>query len=208
MPKNYPLTRLLVYTAHLHAGVSNTVAALRQQFWIPSARQLVKQLLRKCVPCCKVLERPCPIPESPLLPQSHTKEGRPFEITSVDFTGALYVRNSGHESKVYICLFTCGLFRAVHLEVVTDLSTETFLQAFWRFVSCKSLPCLMIPDNASTFESASEELRKLFNLRELMEALSTRGGRWQFIPKQDPWYGGFLGEANRNDKDCSKEGTG
>jgi len=68
-------------------------------------------------------------------------------------------------------------FRVVHLEVVTDLSTETFLQEFWRFVSHKSLPCLMISDNASMFESAAEEVRKLFNSRELIEALSTRGVR-------------------------------
>ena len=57
-------------------------------------------------------------------------------------------------------------------KVVTDLSTETFLQAFHRFVSRKSMPCLMSSDNAFTFESAAEELRKLLNSKELMEALS------------------------------------
>ena len=82
-----------------------------------------------------------------------------------------------------ICLFTCGLSRAVHFEMVTDLSTETFLQAFRRFVSRKSLPSVLISDNASTFESAAEELRKLFISRELVEALSARGVRWNFIPK-------------------------
>ena len=194
MPKNHLLTSLLVYAVHkdqLHTGVSNTVTALRQQYWIPSARQLVRQLLRKCVPCRRVIGKPYPVPESPPLQQSRTKEGTPFEITGVDFTGALFVRNSGQENKAYICLFTCGLSRALHLEVVTDLSTETFLQAFRRFVSRKSLPSVMISDNASTFESAAEELRKLFNSRELMETLSMRGVRWQFIPKRAPWYGGF-----------------
>ncbi|XP_065902524.1 uncharacterized protein [Dysidea avara] len=194
MPKSHLLTRLIVYAVHqeqLHTGVSNTVAALRQQYWIPSGRQLVKRLLRKCVVCLKVLGKSYPIPESPPLPQSRTKEGRPFEITGVDFTGALHVKNSGCDSKVYICLFTCGLSRAIHLEVVTDLSTETFLQAFRRFVSRKSLPSVMISDNASTFESAAEELRKLFISRELVEALSARGVRWNFIPKRAPWYGGF-----------------
>ena len=131
------------------------------------------------------------VPESPPLPQSRTKVGTPFKITGVDFTGALLVRNSGQENKAYICLFTCGLSRAVHLEVVTDLSTKAFLQAFWRFVSHKSLPSLMISDNASTFESAAEKLRKLFNSRELMDTLSMRGVRWQFIPKRAPWYGVF-----------------
>ena len=89
MPKSHPLTRLIVYAVHqeqLHTGVSNTVAALRQQYWIPSGRQLVKQLLRKCVVCLNVLGKSYPMPESPSLLQSRTKEGRPFEITGVDFT--------------------------------------------------------------------------------------------------------------------------
>ena len=72
----------------------------------------------------------------------------------------MYVKNEGSpgESKVYICLFTCASTRAVHLEVVTDLSEETFLQAFRRFAARRSLPRLVISDNASTYMSASKEL--------------------------------------------------
>ena len=98
------------------------------------------------------------VPESPPLPQARIKEGRPFEVTGVDFTGALYVRNHGIDSKVYICLFMCGLSRAVHLQVVTDLSMEMFLQAFHRFTSRRSLPYLMLSDNASTYVLAAKEL--------------------------------------------------
>ena len=62
--------------------------------------------------------------------------------------------------STYAYVRTCSLSRAVHREVVMDLSTETFLQAFWRCVSCKLLPCLMISDNASMFESATEDLHE------------------------------------------------
>ena len=41
---------------------------------------------------------------------------------------SLYVRDRGDENKVYICLFTCAISRAVHLEIVTDISVETFLE--------------------------------------------------------------------------------
>ena len=138
LPKEHPLTRLIVYAVHkqqLHTGVNSTVVALRQEYWIPSARQLVRRLLRQCVSCRKVMGKAYSIPDPPPLPRARTKEGKPFEVTGVDFTGALYVRNSKGENKVYICLFTCGLTRAVHLEVVSDLNLETFLQAFRRFVS-------------------------------------------------------------------------
>ena len=194
LPKEHPLTRLIVYSVHkeqLHTGVNGTVAALRQEYWIPSARQLVRRLLRQCVSCRKVIGKPYSIPDPPPLPHSRTKEGKPFEITGVDFTGALYVRNPQGEGKVYICLFTCGLTRAVHLEVVSNLNVETFLQAFRRFVSRKSLPQLMLSDNASTYVAAAKELEQLFSSQELGEALSSRGIKWQFISKRAPWYGGF-----------------
>ena len=133
LPKHHPLTRLIVWAVHteqLHAGVAGTVAAIRQRYWIPSARQLVRQLLRRCVSCRKVSGRPYMVPEPPPLLLDGVKEGKPFDVTGVDFTGALQVRNNGTEARVYICLFTLGLSWAVHLKVVCDLSIETFLRAF------------------------------------------------------------------------------
>ncbi|XP_068705292.1 uncharacterized protein [Montipora foliosa] len=116
---------------------------------------------------------------------------QPFDATGVDFTGALYVRNAGIETKVYICLFTCATTRAIHLEVVEDLTVEAFLLAFRRFASRNSLPRKLISDNASTFLSANNELKELFESHALEETLAREGVEWQFIPKRAPWYGGF-----------------
>ena len=134
--------------------------------------------------------KPYPSPESPPLPHARTQEGKPFEVTGVDFTGALYVRDPGNETKAYIYLFTCGLSRAIHLEAVRDLSVDTFMQAFHRFAARK-LPRLLISDNASTYVSAPKELEQLFSSDKLEESLRTRGVQWNFIPKRAPWYGGF-----------------
>ena len=102
---------------------------------IPSIRRVVRSLLKKCVTCKRVSGRPYSVPDAPPLPKSRTLCSEPFSVTGVDFTGALFVRSSGGErgeQKVYICLFTCANTRAVHLEVVTDLSEENFIQAFRR----------------------------------------------------------------------------
>lgn len=136
--------------------------------------------------------KPYVAPESPPLPKVRVTESPPFTITGVDFTGALYVKGStNEETKVYICLFTCAVTRAVHLEVVSDLTVDTFLLAFRRFVGRKSLPKQMISDNASTYLSAAEELRKMFESDTLKEALESQNISWTFIPKRAPWYGGF-----------------
>ena len=68
---------------------------------------------------------------------------------------------------------------------------DVFLNAFRRFASRKSLPQRMISDNASTYLSAADELRALFNSQALHDSLSKRGVEWQFIPKRAPWFGGF-----------------
>ena len=60
------------------------------------------------------------------------------------------------EEKVYVRLSTCANTRAVHLEVVNDLSEDSFLQAFHQFTSRKSLPTTMISDNVSTYLSAAK----------------------------------------------------
>ena len=92
--------------------------------------------------------------------------------------------------KVYICLFTCATTRAIHLEVVEDLTVEPFLLAFLRYASRKSLPRKLISDNASTFLSANNELKELFESHALKETLAREGIEWQFIPKRAPWCGG------------------
>jgi len=194
LPTKHPFTNIIVYAAHqkhLHAGVNSTLTAIRQSYWIPSARQLIRKLLRHCVICRKTEGRPYQVPDPPPLVKCRVQETHPFEVTGVDFTGALYVRDSGKESKVYVCLFTCAVTRAVHLEVVTDLSTENFLRAFRRFSSRKSLPVIMISDNASTYLAAADELKELFSSQSLLNNLSRKGVTWRFIPKRAPWYGGF-----------------
>jgi len=109
----------------------------------------------------------------------------------VDFTGALYVRTTEGERKVYLCLFTCAASRAIHLEIVTDLTVESFLQAFRRFAGRRSIPKLLLSDNASTYLAAAEELKYLFSSTDLSESLSRKGTEWKFIPKRAPWFGGF-----------------
>lgn len=81
----------------------------------------------------------------------NTITGSPaFTVTVVDFTKALFIRDiNGHESKVYICLFTCASKHVIHLEVIQDLTEKSFLQAFktlqaeshwpdwWFWITCQ-----------------------------------------------------------------------
>ena len=129
----HPLTDMVIEDTHKklhHGGKAVTVTAIRQVFWIPTIRQQVRSILRRCVTCAKTMGKPYKTPDPPPLPKTRVGSARPFAVTEVDFTGTLYVKEPVGEHKAYICLFTCASKRAIHLEIVTDLSTETFLLAF------------------------------------------------------------------------------
>ena len=160
---------------------------LRQTFWITSIRQYVRKLLRRCVTCRKVQGTAFRTPDPAPLPKLRVQEAIPFSVTGVDFTGPLYVRSENGITKSYICLFTCAVTRAVHLEVVSDLSKKMFLQAFRRFSSRRSLPHHMISDNASTFLASSETLSDPIQSASLKEQFSRQGVELKSIPKRAPW---------------------
>ena len=165
-----------------HSGTGATLTALRQSYWIPAARQFIKSLLHNCAICRKVSGNPYPAP----LPFRRTQNAHPFTYTGVEFSGALYVRHGGEEIKVYLCLFTCAL----HLHIVQDLSTETFLLTFCKFAARQSLPTTMVSDNAFTYLSAADDLCSLILSPEVKRELGKRGVSWKFIPKKAPWWGG------------------
>ncbi|XP_065911194.1 uncharacterized protein [Dysidea avara] len=194
LPAKHPFSRLIIWDIHrdlYHSGTNATLTALRQTYWIPAARQYIKSALRTCVICRRVSGKPYPTPDPAPLPSIRTQNVRPFTYSGVDFSGALYVRHRGEELKVYLCLFTCATSRALHLEIVQDLSTETFLLAFRKFAARLSLPTMMISDNASTYLSAADELKALMQSPEVKRELGKRGVSWKFIPKKAPWWGGF-----------------
>ena len=110
-----------------------------------------------------MIGKPHTIPDLPPLPTYRLQDSDPFTVTGVDFTGALYIQDHArNERKAYICLITCASTRAIHLELVPDLSEYSFMLAFRLFCSRQSVPKKMISDNGTTFQAASNTICKLF----------------------------------------------
>ena len=97
------------------------------------------------------------------LPPFRVSEVKPFVHTGVDFGGPFYItmnRYRGAKScKVYLCLFICMSTKALHLELATDLSSETFLAALQRFIARRGLVSHMYSDNGTNFTGANNILR-------------------------------------------------
>jgi hypothetical protein len=73
------------------------------------------------------------------LPRDRARPHRPFEYVGVDYARPLQMRElrlrKSRIFKIYIAVFVCFSTKAVHLKVVSDLSTDAFLAAFDRFVA-------------------------------------------------------------------------
>ena len=104
-----------------------------------------------------------------------------------------------------LALFTCGSTRAVHLEVIPNLSTKTFIISFKRFTRRRGIPRLVVSDNAKTFKTAARVLSSLFKLPEVQRYLLNLKIRWRFNLKRDPWWGGFFERLIRSVKRCLKK---
>ena len=96
------------------------------------------------------------------IPEFRFKEGQPFASTGVDFAGPQFIKSTvggtSQVSKAYICLFTCGSTRAVHIELTPNLTTAAFIRCLRRFVTRCGTPELIISDNTKTFKAATHSL--------------------------------------------------
>lgn len=201
--KNH-LTKLLVKYEHekmLHAGAQTVLCNLRSRFWPLNGRSLVRGIIRRCVVCFKAKPRGV-CPKMGDLPSARVSYSPPFTKTGLDFAGPLMLKDGKARNrtsvKAYVCVFICFTTKAVHLELVGDLSSQTFLDALKRFVARRGLPSDIYSDNATNFVGAAASLREIYRIANdfskvdiVKDFLVGNGIQWHFIPPRSPHFGGL-----------------
>ena len=196
LPRESPLTELIIKDCHHkvhHNKLRCTLAELRSRFWVLHGRQKVKHVISKCQVCRK-LEGPLfRTPAAAPLPTFRVTESKPFTIVGIDFAGPLFVKGEdGKMRKTYIALFTCGATRAIHLELVQDLSTSTFLNCFRKFCARRGTHRIANSDNAKTFMAAAKLLTKLSQDKAFGTYLESHRIIWKFNLPRASWWGGYF----------------
>lgn len=158
----------------MHNGVKDTLTKVRSKFWIVKGRNFIKSNIHNCVLCWSFKSKSYRNPPPPPLSTSRVSEDPPFLYTGVDFAGPLYVKEcrSTESKKVWICLYTCCATRAVHLDNVSDMSAQTFIQSLKRFYARRGLPRQFVSDNSKTLKAAAKMTETTVSQKDVQQYLS------------------------------------
>ena len=189
LPRDHKFTELIIWDCHRkvhHCKVRATLAEVRARFWITKGRQYIKKVLKGCFICKKLEGKAFDAPIMAPLPAFRVSEAPPFSTVGIDFAGPLYCKTKKGMTKCYIALFSCGITRAVHLELVYDLSTPTFICCLRRFCARRGTPSIIVSDNARTFKAAHKLLKKLKTDQTFEGFIGNKRIEWKFNLERSP----------------------
>ncbi|XP_029720518.2 uncharacterized protein LOC109429239 [Aedes albopictus] len=211
LPARHPLTRMVFEQHHLrllHAGPQLLLATVRQRYWPLGGRNVARQVVHQCLTCFR--SKPRQVRQfMGELPTSRVLVSRPFSKTGVDYFGPVYLRPAPRKAavKAYVALFVCMCTKAVHMELVSDLSTERFLQALRRFIARRGRCTELYSDNGTNFVGARNQLQELLVLwkdaehrQDVARFCANEGINWHFNPPGSPHFGGLWEAAVRSAK--------
>lgn len=196
LPRHHHFTMLMVRSHHerlAHQLTEATIAAIRQTFWVPQVRVLVRSVQQACQKCRYRKASPEAPAQGQLPPDRITPHVRPFANTGLDYFGPVMVRIGRRHEKRWVALFTCLAVRAVHLEIATNLSTDACLLCIRNLINIRGVPNLIRCDNGTNFIGARNMLEKengFFDPDAVQRELTTRGIEWKFNRPSNPEAGG------------------
>ncbi|XP_072392178.1 uncharacterized protein [Diabrotica undecimpunctata] len=213
LPANDHVVSLLIKKEHCrlgHSGPLNVLGNLRLRYWPLSGVKYVKRISKKCLTCYRFNAQTASQLMSPL-PLDRVRISRAFYTVGVDFAGPLFIRASrlrkAQTLKCYFAIFVCMATKAIHLELVSELSSNAFLATFKRFISRRGNPHTIYSDNGTNFVGANNQLKELNNFfrsnsefNKIRAYLAQTEIQWKFIPPRSPHWGGLWESAVKSTK--------
>ena len=145
LPSTEPLTKVFIRFKHAeaaHQGRNTTVNAIRSAgiHLVGNGIKTVSSVIYNCIKCKKI--RGAPVSQKMAdLPSSRAQPSPPFTHTGMDVFGPFMVQDYRKQLKRYGLIFTCMACRAVHLEVLDDLTTDCFINGMRNWLSGEQYKC-------------------------------------------------------------------
>ncbi len=191
----HPITKLIIkdYDNQLHhSGPDRVFAELRRKYWVIRGRAAVRNHQRQCPECQRWRGQPHP-PRMADLPPARLRIHQPaFYSTGVDCFGPYTIKVGRRTEKRWGIIFKCMTSRAVHIDILTSMDTDSFLMSLRRFVSRRGKPFELLADQGTNFKGGERELKESFGALhpELQAQLASQQIRFIFNPPSAPHFGG------------------
>ena len=196
LPRRHHVTRLVIREAHAavgHEGRDHTFWRLRERFWVIGAGPEIRRLIRSCVVCRRVNARP----QQQLMadmPEERVSAGTPaFSSVLLDVFGPVIVKTGRVERKRYGLMCVCIVTRAVHVELLDSLRTDSVINAIRR-ISARRGPIQQIrSDMGTNLTGADRELREALrgvDRADLRRRAVAQGIDWKFNPPTASHFSG------------------
>ena len=174
-----PLKRLIIRAGHIclfHAGPTLVFSSLSRCFHIIGQCKTIRTTTWSCVSCRRVMSKP----QFLLIGQLPTERVTP---------GIVFDR------KAYIGIFVSLSVKAVHLELVSDLTAGAFVACIWQFIDRRGKPGTIWSDHGTNFVGAACELTELAAFLEAQNEsgeisgfCTSQGMEWSYIPERAPHF--------------------
>lgn len=201
---SHQLTQLIIEDIHqrtLHGGAQLMLGLLRKRFWIVNGRNIIRKIVHNCVTCTRHKARTA-TQLMGNLPLNRITPNRPFSKCGVDYCGPFDLRvtrgrGNVKTTKAWIAVFVCFAVKAIHLELVSDLTSEAFIAALRRFVARRGACSDLYMDNGTNFVGASTKLKEINqafkkeNVSKISNEMLRHGINWHFNPPGAPHMGGL-----------------
>ncbi|XP_018403065.1 PREDICTED: uncharacterized protein LOC108779991 [Cyphomyrmex costatus] len=204
LPSKNPVTTLIIRKEHKrlnHSSTNQLLYVLRQRFWILQGRKEVKKMIKGCMTCFHLKPESRDILMGALPKERICGSLRAFVNTGTDYAGPFLIRERRRRGrpitiKAWIVIFLCCATKAVHLELVSELTTEAFLAALRRFVARRGICKQILSDNGTNYVGAERHLREVYEFLQkeqdtITRYLTQQRIQWQFMPPRAPNFGGL-----------------
>ncbi|GFY22731.1 integrase catalytic domain-containing protein [Trichonephila clavipes] len=190
LPQKHQMVEKLIMSKHLqleHAGTQTLMSCLKESFWIIKSRETVARRDKKMHTKCKRFSA-CPLEAVSIpLPEDRVRDAAVFEITGIDQCGPLFLKT---DKKCWIVLDTCAVYRTVHLELVSYLSTECFILVLRRFIARRGHPSTIYSDSGKNLEGTANLSQKI-DWKKIENFASEKGFPRNSVLLLHPGGGGF-----------------
>lgn len=196
LPRAHRITYLIVDHYHrkfLHQNHETVLNELRQNFYIPKLRVVLKQVRSKCQKCKNDRAKPAIPIMGDLPPARLAYNVEPFTYTGIDFFGPMYVLQNRKPVKRWGVIFTCLSVRAIHIEITPSLTASSCIIAVRNFMAYRGTPLEIYSDQGTNMKGANSELKKELAKLDLHQLSSEFVGpdlKWYFQPPASPHMSG------------------